>query len=206
MTAEVELGLVEVFRSIQGEGYWTGTPAVFARFAGCNLACTWCDTKHAARMRMTPTRLAQYVADLRRKIGYIVLTGGEPTLLDPSLFRLIIQKLRHANPGCRIGVETNGFCLESARYADWVTWSPKLTGPQPKQREIVAHLPDEIKVVVSPEAGDIERSWGWVRAFIPQERMFVQPCSGRVAEVLDFLEEHPGWRLSLQTHKMIGVA
>ena len=106
----------EIFYSIQGEGAFAGTPAVFVRFSGCNLACPWCDTDHSHAEEMTRDELEDTVRGLLkgREGAIIVLTGGEPALQlrdDEPLFQGF---------GCRVCIETNG-TLPVPGWIDWVT-------------------------------------------------------------------------------------
>lgn len=175
----------EIFYSLQGEGYHTGTPAVFIRFSGCNLKCAFCDTQHEEGVMMIDEEI---LAEVRKyPARMVILTGGEPSIqIDGSL----IDALHEA--GKYVAVETNGTRPLPAGV-DWVTCSPK-QGTQ----LAVEHI-DEVKVVY--EGQDIT----------PYERLsadhfFLQPCScGNTAETVDCVLNHPRWRLSLQTHKLIDI-
>ena len=130
----------EIFYSIQGEGFFAGTPAVFVRFSGCNLACPWCDTDHSRAEEMTHDELEAAVLELLagHKGAIIVLTGGEPALQlrdDDPLFRGF---------GCRVCIETNG-TLPVPAWVDWVTVSPK------DELSPVVPIPNELKFVFEPE-------------------------------------------------------
>ena len=107
----------EIFYSLQGEGFHTGTPCVFIRFSGCNLKCRFCDTKHEDGTMMTDEEILDYISQFPS--NNIILTGGEPSLwIDQSL----IDKLHEA--GKYIALETNGTnTLPSG--IDWITCSPK---------------------------------------------------------------------------------
>ena len=184
----------EIFCSIQGEGYFTGQAAVFIRTSGCNLACDFCDPRHEEGTEMS---VDEIVAEaLRHTPRHAVLTGGEPSL-QRDLPQLV-GALHGA--GFFVQIETNG-TRPVPPSIDWVTCSPKVL------EKTVVRKPHELKVVF--EGQDLE----------PYERMFdarvwcLQPCdTGRATlnrELLDQTIEavlaHPRWRLSLQTHKLIGV-
>src|SRR5580704_10021459 len=112
--ARVTLQLAEIFYSVQGEGTWTGTPAVFVRLAGCNLACDFCDTDYALK----------FVASVRAEGGdcpMVILTGGEP--LAQSAAPALIDALRA--DGRRVHVESNGTIDVPLPDAVWLTVSPK---------------------------------------------------------------------------------
>lgn len=175
----------EIFYSLQGEGYYTGTPAVFLRFSGCNRACAFCDTDFSAATPMDADAIARACAAFPSR--HLVCTGGEPLLqLDSALLR------RLKADGFYVQIETNG-SLPVPPEVDWVTCSPK---EAPWQVDRI----DELKIVYQGQ--NVET----VAALLPSPRLFLQPCSGRnVAETVEYILAHPRWRLSLQTHKLIDI-
>lgn len=175
----------EIFYSLQGEGFYTGTPATFIRFSGCNLHCSFCDTRHEEGTLMTDEEIMQEVA--RHPAHLVVLTGGEPSLwIDQAL----IDRLHRA--GKYIAIETNG-THPLPDGIDWVTCSPKTGGA------VVLKQMDEVKVVYQgQELTPYEQ--------LPARHFFLQPCSGlNTAETITCVLAHPRWRLSLQTHKLTGI-
>lgn len=183
---ETELYTVnEIFYSLQGEGYYTGTPAVFLRFSGCNRACPFCDTDHAKGTAMTADEIANACAAFPAR--HLVATGGEPLLqLDSALMRKLKAK------GFYVQVETNG-SLPAPPEVDWVTCSPK-DAPWGIDRV------DELKIVYQGQ--DVEET----ASLFGTALRFLQPCSGtNVAETVEYILGHPQWRLSLQTHKLINI-
>ena len=174
----------EIFYSLQGEGFHSGTPAVFVRFSGCNLHCPFCDTRHEEGVWMSESQIAQTVA--RYPATMVILTGGEPSLqLSATLLELLHAQRKY------ICIETNGTHVLPPGV-DWVTCSPKEGAP------VVLHRIDEVKVVYTGQ--DVERY-----AALPAAHHFLQPCSGKnTAQVLAYILEHPHWRLSLQIHRLIG--
>ena len=177
----------EIFESLQGEGFNTGMPAVFVRFAGCNLACPFCDTDHRPTAEMTDEQIAAAVAQFAPLL--VVLTGGEPGLQVSE--RLV--DLLHAE-GRKVAIETNGTCTLPANI-DWVTVSPK-EGSSP-----VLKAANEVKVVFQADT-DVEK---W-RNQISADHYFLQPCSCKnTSETVAYIMAHPHWRLSLQTHKYLGI-
>lgn len=175
----------EIFYSLQAEGYYTGTPAVFLRFSGCNRKCSFCDTDHEDGTYMTAREIVDRLSQFPAR--HLVCTGGEPTLqLDSNLLREI--KALHFY----VQIETNGTHPVPVEV-DWVTCSPK-TPPYNINRI------DELKVVFRGQ--DVEP----FRKLLPASVYFLQPCSGlNIPETVQYILEHPHWRLSLQTHKMIDI-
>ncbi len=204
----------EIFHTLQGEGANTGRPAVFCRFAGCNLwsgreadrasaVCRFCDTDFVGTDGIGGGRFATagaLASAIRRtwpaEAGgrpFIVCTGGEPLLqLDAALIDAL-----HAED-CLIAVETNGTCLPPAGL-DWICVSPKAGAPL----QLVSG--NEIKLVFPQDGLD-------PRDFEPLafDHFFLQPMDGpererNTALAIRFCLAHPRWRLSLQTHKLLGI-
>lgn len=174
----------EIFYSLQGEGFHTGTPAVFVRFSGCNLKCSFCDTQHEEGVLLSDEEIIAQVNSYPCRM--VILTGGEPGLwIDEQL----IEKLHEA--GKYVAIETNGTCVLPENI-DWVTCSPK--GAPLKVKRI-----DEVKVVYQGQ--DVSPYLE-----LPARQHFLQPCSCQnTEEVIEYIKAHPQWRLSLQTHKLIDI-
>lgn len=189
--------LVEIFESLQGEGRNTGRPCVFVRFAGCNLACPWCDTSVARRFSLS---LDELIADVvARRATSVILTGGEPTGVAgmPEL----VAALKRA--GRWIGVETNGTCAAPwLAFVDYVACSPKLEYAD--RLELTAA--DEVRVVASSDAA--AAFCRTVRGRIAATDYYVSPCDrgGTIdlATAKAVLAELEGWSLSVQLHKILG--
>ena len=209
-----------LFYTLQGEGANSGAPAVFLRFAGCNLwsgrerhrdgaVCRFCDTEfvgtdgeRGGRFR-DARALADAVESLWPDAGadpdarsapkFVVCTGGEPLLqLDAPL----IEALR--GRGFRVAIETNG-TLPTPPGLDWVCVSPKA------RARLVLRRGDELKLVYPQPEAEPERY-----GHLDFRHFFLQPMDGprRVENTLlaaEYCERHPRWRLSLQVHKLIGV-
>lgn len=175
----------EIFYSLQGEGFYTGTPAVFLRFSGCNRKCDFCDTDHFDSIAMD----AEQIVDKIRKFPsrHLVITGGEPTLqLDSDLLRAIKAEKFY------VQIETNG-SRPIPVEVDWVTCSPKLP---PWNIDRI----DELKIVFQGQ--NVEQ----IAALLPATHHFLQPLSGtNIPETVDYCKSHPRWRLSLQIHKLINI-
>jgi len=183
----------EIFYSLQGEGHFTGTAAVFVRLSGCNLNCPFCDTYHAAYTMMSPAEVVERISSFPTR--HVVVTGGEPSMqLTPEF----VDMLHGA--GFFVQVETNG-TLPLPPQVDWVTCSPK-------QAPVVLGRIDELKVVYQGQP---------MECYAPLMEMAgewrLQPCACTDAETsarnlrmaVDYVLGHPRWRLSLQTHKFIDI-
>ncbi|HEY4440077.1 MAG TPA: 7-carboxy-7-deazaguanine synthase QueE [Candidatus Elarobacter sp.] len=189
------LQLAEIFYSVQGEGTWTGTPAVFVRLAGCNLSCAFCDTDYALKFVASP---AEIVARVRAEGGncpMVILTGGEPLAQRETL--ALIDLLRA--DGRRVHIESNGTVPTELADDVWLTVSPK-----ERLAPAMAQRADEAKLIVDGRVPE-----EWVDAFPQTTRIFLQPEGNKpsnVALAVEAAKRAPArFRLSLQTHKFIGV-
>ena len=188
----------EIFYSLQGEGFNTGTPAVFIRFSGCNLECHFCDTQHQEGKEMTEGDIIEEVS--RYKANLVVVTGGEPAL---QLTESLVEMLHFL--GKTVAVETNG-TVELPKNVDWITLSPKDMFLGEKATPVLRKA-DELKVVFD---GENETKF---YENIKINHRFLQPCDTGDAEknkkiiqkTIEFCKEHPEWRLSLQTHKILNI-
>lgn len=193
----------EIFQSIQGEGYNSGVPSIFLRFSGCNLSCGFCDTAHQEGRLLSDEEI---ISELNRyPAKWVVLTGGEPSLFIDEEF---IKKIKRET-GKKIAIETNGTRLLPTGI-DWVTVSPKTGMSESGDASIrVAHA-DELKVVYLGQ--DLE-PYFTLKCVDSDTRMLLQPCDMEDEEkrekntrlTIKRVLEDPRWRLSLQTHKLIGV-
>ena len=191
----------ELFYSLQGEGFWTGTPMVFLRLSGCNLKCPFCDTDHGSGREMAADEIVAQILKAGGACRRVCVTGGEPSL---QLDKALVDALHGA--GFRIHVETNG-TRALPDGVDWVTLSPKTDVKGLKgDGTVMLERADEVKVVY--EDGVNER---W--AAFPAQWHFLQPCDtgdaakneAILAETLNHIQRHPLWRLSLQTHKLLKI-
>lgn len=190
------LQLAEIFYSIQGEGTWTGTPAVFVRLAGCNLNCRWCDTDYSLKFLASVEEVVERVRELGGDCPMVVLTGGEP--LAQSESSVLIEALRA--DGRRVHIESNGTVGVELASDVWLTVSPK-ERLAPK----MAKRANEVKLIVDGRVPD-----EWFDAFAGRDvPIFLQPEGNKPANVVLAVEAtkaHPArYRLSLQTHKFIGI-
>jgi 7-carboxy-7-deazaguanine synthase (Cx14CxxC type) len=203
----------EAFKTLQGEGVNAGRAAVFCRFAGCNLwsgreedraaaQCQFCDTDfvgfegEGGGKFADAAALAQHLAGLwgeARERRFAVLTGGEPMLqIDAALVAAL-----HAQ-GFEIAIETNG-TLPVAPGVDWICVSPKAGAP------LAQTCGDELKLVYPQEGDDPARYEGLDFGHFLLQPMDGPDVSRNTKAAVDYCLAHPRWRLSLQTHKVIGV-
>jgi organic radical activating enzyme len=187
--------LSEVFYSVQGEGTWTGTPAVFVRLAGCNLACAFCDTDYATKLFASVDDVVAMVRDAGGDCPMVVLTGGEP--LAQAAAPALIEALRH--DGRRVHVESNGTVFTELPDDVWLCVSPK-----ERVDARMAHRANEAKLIVDRRIPDEH-----LALFASKPTILLQPEGNKPANValaLEYAKAHPArFRLSLQTHKFIGV-
>ncbi len=204
----------EIFYTLQGEGLHTGRAAVFCRFTGCNLwtgkeadraraVCPFCDTdfvgtdglgggKFASAQALVDRVAATWLPTAQGR-PFVVCTGGEPLLqLDTPLINTFHQA------GFEIAIETNG-TLPAPPNIDWICVSPKANAP------LVLHSGDELKLVFPQANAPPERF-----QHLDFKHFFLQPQDGPQREnntqlALNYCLEHPQWRLSLQTHKLLGI-
>jgi 7-carboxy-7-deazaguanine synthase len=209
----VSYAVKEIFLTLQGEGAHAGRAAVFCRFAGCNLwsgreedrasaTCRFCDTdfvgtdgtlgnRYVSAEELADTVARQWTGDDCNR--YVVLTGGEPLLqVDAPLIGAL-----HAR-GFTIAVETNG-TIEAPEGLDWICVSPKAGAG------LVQRRGQELKLVYPQAGAEPENFVG-----LAFERFSLQPMDGpdvieNAARAVDYCLRHPQWRLSVQTHKSLGI-
>ena len=190
----------EIFHSLQGEGFNTGTASVFIRLSGCNLHCAFCDTRHEEGTMMSLPEIVEQVMRYP-KAQLIVLTGGEPSLWIDEDF---ISGLKQMT-GKRIAIETNG-TRPLPHGIDWVTLSPKTGLGESGDLPVVLTRCDELKVVYLGQ--DLSQYDN-----ITADHRYLQPCwvsneSDRKRNMLATVQavlDHPDWRLSLQTHRILNI-
>ena len=193
--------IVEIFHSVQGEGYHSGESSIFIRFGRCNLRCEWCDTDFDVFKNMNIDEITSIIFEYNCK--KIIFTGGEPALqnLEP-----LINSLRPI--GYKFSIETNGTVELPEGLIDWICVSPKdqlYPNVSIKQRH-----GDELKCVYVGQDLSIydELKNGF-------NHLYLQPCYDETKDVIwngisfrqtvEVVKENPEWNLSLQTHKWMGV-
>lgn len=190
--------IVEVFRSVQGEGKWLGTDVIFIRLPGCNLKCSFCDTDWSNTKEMSYEDLN---LELRSYpiTSHIVITGGEPTI-NPE-FITLCRFLRHK--GYYVHVETNGTKHIPYNLVDWITVSPKADSDY--RCEVIN--PSEIKLVVTPDFNyQDERIQN-----LKEKRcaIWLQPEGSQMKEMwkkaYNIVMNDPYFRIGVQLHKLVEV-
>ena len=190
----------EIFHSLQGEGYHSGTPAVFVRFSGCNLRCAFCDTQHQNGSLMSSQEIVEEV-NKYPNAPLLVLTGGEPSLFIDEAF---VAELKQKT-GKQIAIETNG-TRPLPTNLDWVTLSPKSAFDGGDAEPCVLKCCDELKVVYLGQ--DLAQYDG-----IEAKHRFLQPCfvedleqrKANMPACVEAVKAHPHWRLSLQIHRILNI-
>ena len=198
---EFNYNIVEIFHSVQGEGARAGIPHIFIRFGNCNLRCEWCDTDFLTYDEMTSSQIIEEVE--KYACQNIIFTGGEPMLSNLWPIRRLLQAR-----GYHISIETNGTIPIDDGLIDWICVSPKdQLYPNTKIKQTTG---DELKCVYVGQ--NLSMYDGLVDGF---DHLFLQPCyiesesvewNGRnFAQTESIVKENPKWRLSLQTHKWMGI-
>ena len=204
------LPVVETFHSLQGEGIHAGRSAFFVRLGGCSVGCSWCDTKQSWPKDVHPLLSLEALGQEAQQAAtagaaFVVITGGEPLEHNLSALCAELGKI-----GVPLHLETSGVGKLTGSF-DWITLSPK--PHRPPEPEVLSAC-DELKVVVH-EASDLAFAEAMAAAAtqgrggdqaVPQ--LLLQPGwqSGEGQQLaVDFVRCHPDWRLSLQSHKWLGV-
>ena len=190
----------EIFYSLQGEGFHTGTASVFVRLSGCNLRCHFCDTRHESGEEMS---VQQIIDTVNRwpQAPLLVLTGGEPSLWIDEAFVTALK----SQTGKIIAIETNG-TRPLPKGIDWVTLSPKNAFPGGDLTPCILTRCDKLKVVY---IGQNLEQYDHIEA----DHRYLQPCyvddpterQRNLEACVDAVLTHPTWRLSLQTHRVLGI-
>lgn len=198
--------VVEIFKSLQGEGFFAGVPAIFVRFAGCNLKCPWCDTNHEEKRELSSEEIIEEIESLG-EAQILVLTGGEPTIQD---LRDFLTKMKQKQPLAFITIETNGTKPErlnrwkQLNLIDYITVSPK-DGMINESIEDSLRIAGEIKVVTS-EKTDPGIYEPFIAHLFRSGRAYIQACSENYEPALKFLQKNKDWRLSIQMQKILKIS
>jgi organic radical activating enzyme len=201
VAAGLQLPIMEAFYTIQGEGRFTGHAAYFIRLGGCDVGCVWCDVKESWEAEKWPVlAIEQIVEDALAHPGRLaVITGGEPLMYDLGpLTKLLKEK------GFTTNIETSGAHPFSGDF-DWVCFSPKkFKKPHPS---IYKHA-DELKAVVFNKS-DFAFAEEHAAKVSPLCELRLQPewskATHFIPEIVEYVKNHPNWKISLQTHKFMDI-
>lgn len=196
---------MESFYTLQGEGYHQGKAAYFIRLGGCDVGCVWCDVKESWDAAIHPKYSIEQIVvtalnavpEGKEKIA--VITGGEPLMHDlTELTQLLQQK------GFKTHIETSGAHPLTGTW-DWICLSPKKFKAPLSD---ILPLANELKVVVFNKT-DFEWAESFASQLHPDCKLYLQPEWDKkelvMPLIIDYIQQHPQWRLSLQIHKYIGV-
>ncbi len=196
-----KLPLVEEFYTIQGEGFHTGKAAYFIRIGGCDVGCSWCDTKFSWDPSLHPvvpageiiSRVTEYPASA------VVVTGGEPLMVNLDYLTGLLKE-----KGVETYLETSGVYPLTGTW-DWICLSPKPHAPPRKEFFETAH---ELKVIIS---GEEELLWAEEssRKVTAGCKLYLQPEWSRretmLPLIIEYVKQHPRWMISLQSHKYMRI-
>lgn len=195
------LPIMESFYTIQGEGFHSGKAAYFIRVGGCDVGCVWCDVKESWEAAKHPnTPINQLISEVQKtKTEIVVITGGEPLMYDMNPLTEALQ-----NAGYQTNIETSGAYPMSGKW-DWVCFSPKkFKAPH----ESIYAAANELKAIIYNKS---DFAFAEKHAALVNENchLLLQP-EWSVREkmmplIVDYVKENPHWKVSLQTHKYMGV-
>lgn len=196
-----KLPLVEEFYTLQGEGHHTGRAAYFIRIGGCDVGCAWCDSKLTWNPDIfPPVDVDEIVSHARQyPANAVVVTGGEPSLYPLGY---LCSELKKA--GIQTFVETSGAHPLSGQW-DWICLSPKQQTPPVDSIHMKA---DELKVIISTPS---DLLWAEDNAKLVKSNclLYLQPewsvFNKILPVIVDYILQHPKWRVSLQAHKFMGI-
>ena len=197
----LSLPLVEDFYSVQGEGYHTGKAAYFIRIGGCDVGCSWCDTRFSWNPDIHPVTDPEEI--VRRVLvsgaDSVVVTGGEPLMWNLGILCSILK-----NHGIKTFLETSGAYPLSGDW-DWICLSPKKRMPPVPPIPEMAH---ELKVIVSDES-DIEWAEQFSKKVSKNCFLYLQPewsVSEKVMPlIVEYVKNNTKWMISLQAHKYMKI-
>lgn len=200
ITETITYPIVETFHSVQGEGYWTGVNAFFIRLGGCDVHCPWCDTKHSWNPKQHPQQSPAELATAAKAVNpaIVIITGGEPLMHDLLSLTTALKNAR-----LQVHLETSGAHPVTGNF-DWITFSPKqFKAPHSSIYSQVS----ELKVVVTNE---YDLKWAEQQAaLVPETSLcYLQPEWNSPQSkdlIFNYVLQHPRWRISLQTHKLLQI-
>lgn len=195
------LPVVEEFFTLQGEGYQTGRAAYFIRLGGCDIGCSWCDSRFSWNPALHPMVETKILIEHVMQSGAdsVVVTGGEPLMWNLDL---LCNGLKKKNISTFI--ETSGAYQLSGSW-DWICLSPKRNMPP---EEAICNAADELKVIIEDPI-DFEWAEKYCALVSSDCRLFLQPEWSKfeviVPEIVKYIKKNPKWRISLQVHKYMHI-
>ncbi|MCA1755835.1 MAG: 7-carboxy-7-deazaguanine synthase QueE [Bacteroidales bacterium] len=196
-----KLPLVEHFYSLQGEGYHTGKAAYFIRIGGCDVGCSWCDSRYSWNPDLHPLvdidEIARHVSD--SGADSVVITGGEPLMWDMNPLTSLLGEM-----GIKLFLETSGSHSLTGRW-DWICLSPKKNSPPVGDICLAA---GELKVII-----EVTADFDWAEEYRARVRsdckLFLQPEWSRfdaiTGDIVNYILKNPAWAISLQSHKYMRI-
>ncbi len=197
----LKLPLIDKFYTIQGEGFHTGKAAYFIRLGGCDIGCSWCDTKFSWSFEHHKyTSVQSIVEEIQAQpANAVVVTGGEPSMYNlDTLTRLL--KIG----GAATFVETAG-THKLTGYWDWICLSPKAQNPP---RAEIFSMADELKVIIADKK-DLEWAEKNAEKVSAKCKLFLQPEWSKhrqlTPEIVEYVKNNPKWKVSIQAHKFMKI-
>ncbi|HEX2970107.1 MAG TPA: 7-carboxy-7-deazaguanine synthase QueE [Bacteroidales bacterium] len=196
-----KLPLVEEFYTLQGEGFHAGKAAYFIRIGGCDIGCSWCDSRFAWRSGIHPSVSVDVIVRHAVESGTdsVVVTGGEPLMWNLDL---LCKGLK--DNGINTYIETSGAYPLSGTW-DWICLSPKKNMPP---LDYICEIADELKVIIQ-DAGDFEWAEKYRTKVNDNCKLYLQPEWSRfkqiTPEIVDYIKKNYFWRVSLQIHKFMHI-
>ncbi len=195
------LPIMEIFYTIQGEGFHSGRPAIFIRTAGCDVGCVWCDVKESWTISKEQNHNIEAIYNLIKNYDskFVVITGGEPLMHDLSELTLLLKK-----SGYEIAIETSGTSLKSG-IIDWYCFSPKKFKLPVDESYSLAH---ELKIIINHSS---DFSWAEEHAKKVSKDcvLYLQSEWDKkeryLPEIIDYVKKNPKWKISLQSHKFMNI-
>ena len=196
-----KLPIMEIFYSIQGEGFHTGKPAIFIRLGGCDVGCVWCDVKESWNEEDHPFyTIDEILQDIQKfESKLVIVTGGEPLMYDLTE---LTKALR--SQGYKVNLETSGVYPLTGEW-DWVCFSPKkFKAPHAS----IYPRADELKIVAFNRS-DFDFAEVHRAKVNDTCALLLQPEWGKASQmheqIIDYVKANPDWNISLQTHKYLNI-
>ena len=201
VNSALELPIMEYFYTIQGEGFYSGRAAFFIRTAGCDVGCVWCDVKESWDKEKHPLLTIDFLINEVKNSGtqLVVITGGEPAMYNLTT---IVNRIKELN--IEVAIETSG-CYNLNGDVDWYCFSPKKFKAPVEEAYTKA---SELKVVIS-HPSDFEWAESHLTKINSTCKLYLQPEWSKqerfLPEIIEYVKNHPKWRISLQTHKFMDI-